>query len=91
LRLNVIALFAILIAANLAAWGWAFVTFDGNGVLLGTALLAYGFGLRPAVDGDHVAAIDNVTRKLMQERKRPIGVSFFFASVIRPWWPPRCP
>jgi high-affinity nickel-transport protein len=79
LRLNVIALFASLIAANLAAWGWAFVTFDGNGVLLGTALLAYGLGLRHAVDADHIAAIDNVTRKLMQEGKRPIGVGFFFA------------
>jgi len=48
-------------------------------VLLGTALLAYGLGLRHAVDADHIAAIDNVTRKLMQEGKRPIGAGFFFA------------
>ena len=47
-------------------------------MLLGTALLAYGFGLRHAVDADHIAAIDNVTRKLMQEGKRPVGVGFFF-------------
>ena len=51
----------------------------GHPALLGTALLAYGFGLRHAVDADHIAAIDNVTRKLMQEGKRPIGVGFFFA------------
>jgi HoxN/HupN/NixA family high-affinity nickel-transporter len=48
-------------------------------VLLGTALLAYGFGLRHAVDADHIAAIDNVTRKLMQEQKRPVAVGFFFS------------
>ena len=48
-------------------------------MLLGTALLAYGFGLRHAVDADHIAAIDNVTRKLMQEGKRPVGVGFFFS------------
>jgi len=48
-------------------------------VLLGTALLAYSFGLRHAFDADHIAAIDNVTRKLMQEGKRPVGVGFFFS------------
>ena len=41
--------------------------------------LAYGFGLRHAVDADHIAAIDNVTRKLMQQNKRPIAVGFFFS------------
>jgi high-affinity nickel-transport protein len=47
--------------------------------LLGTALLAYSFGLRHAVDADHIAAIDNVTRKLMQEGKRPVAVGFMFS------------
>ena len=51
----------------------------GYPVLLGTALLAYTFGLRHAVDADHIAAIDNVTRKLMQEGKRPVAVGFFFS------------
>ena len=46
---------------------------------MGTALLAYTFGLRHAVDADHIAAIDNVTRKLMQEGKRPVAVGFFFS------------
>jgi high-affinity nickel-transport protein len=46
---------------------------------LATALIAYAFGLRHAVDADHIAAIDNVTRKLMQEGKRPITVGFFFS------------
>ena len=48
-------------------------------MLLGTALLAYGFGLRHAVDADHIAAIDNVTRKMMQDGKRPVAVGFFFS------------
>src|ERR1019366_54303 len=48
-------------------------------VLLGTALLAYSFGLRHAVDADHIAAIDNVTRKLMQDGKRPVAVGFMFS------------
>ena len=73
------ALYALLIAANLGAWGWALAAFCGDAVLLGTALLAYGLGLRHAVDADHITAIDNVTRKLMQEGKRPIGAGFFFA------------
>ena len=46
---------------------------------MATALIAYGFGLRHAVDADHIAAIDNVTRKLMREGKRPIDVGFFFS------------
>src|SRR5207249_11932428 len=46
---------------------------------LRTALLACRVRLRPAVGPDHIAAIDHVTRKLMQEGKRPIGVGFFFA------------
>src|SRR6266513_3001733 len=79
LRGKAIALYALLIAANLAAWAWAFAVFRDDAVLLGTALLAYGLGLRHAVDADHIAAIDNVARKLMQDGKRPIGAGFFFA------------
>ena len=72
-------LYVVLISANVLAWLWAFVQFSGQPILLGTASLAYTFGLRHAVDPDHIAAIDNVTRKLMQEGKRPISVGFFFA------------
>jgi nickel/cobalt transporter (NiCoT) family protein len=72
-------LYVVLVAANVLAWLWAFLAFRDQPVLLGTASLAYTFGLRHAVDPDHIAAIDNVTRKLMQEGKRPISVGFFFA------------
>ena len=46
---------------------------------MGTAFLAYVFGLRHAFDADHLAAIDNVVRKLMQEGKKPLAVGFFFS------------
>ena len=61
------------------AWIWAFSAFAARPALLGTALLAYVFGLRHAVDADHIAAIDNVVRKLMQDNKRPLSVGLFFS------------
>jgi high-affinity nickel-transport protein len=79
LRGRVIWLYALLIVANLAVWAWALIAFHAYPVLLGTSFLAYGFGLRHAVDADHIAAIDNVTRKLMQEGKRPLAAGFFFS------------
>ena len=72
-------MYALLIGVNAGAWIWALIAFHHYPVLLGTALLAYTFGLRHAVDADHIAAIDNVTRKLMQEGKRPVAVGFFFS------------
>ena len=79
LRGRVIAIATLLIAFNVLAWLWAFVAFHDHPLLMGTALLAYSFGLRHAVDADHIAAIDNVTRKLMQEGKRPVAVGLFFS------------
>jgi high-affinity nickel-transport protein len=79
LRPRLFTLYAVLIAANLGAWAWALIAFRHYPLLLGTALLAYGFGLRHAVDADHIAAIDAVTRKLMQTGKRPLGVGLSFS------------
>ena len=76
---KITGMFAVLIGANVLAWVWALIAFHDYPVLVGTAFLAYTFGLRHAVDADHIAAIDNVTRKLMQEGKRPISVGFFFS------------
>jgi len=78
-RAKVVAIYAVLIAANAAAWLLAFAAFATRPLLLGTAVLAYSFGLRHAVDADHISAIDNVTRKLMQAGKRPVAVGFFFS------------
>jgi high-affinity nickel-transport protein len=79
LRPKAIGIYALLIGANIVAWLWALTAFRGYPILLGTATLAYTFGLRHAFDADHIAAIDNVTRKLMQEGQRPVAVGFFFS------------
>jgi high-affinity nickel-transport protein len=79
LRGKIIGIYTLLIALNVAAWGFALAAFHAYPVLLGTAFLAYSFGLRHAVDADHIAAIDNVTRKLMQDGKRPIAAGFYFS------------
>ena len=79
LRLPLIGIYSLLVVVNVGVWIWALLVFRQHPLLLGTALLAYGFGLRHAVDADHIAAIDNVTRKLMQEGRRPVSVGFFFS------------
>ena len=76
---RVALLFAGLGAANVAVWAWALVAFRHYPVLLGTSLLAYGLGLRHAIDADHIAAIDNVTRALLQSGRRTITTGFFFS------------
>jgi high-affinity nickel-transport protein len=78
-RAKIALTYAVLIPANVAAWIWAWTLFAGHPALLGTALLAYMFGLRHAFDADHIAAIDNVVRKLMQEGKSPHSAGFFFS------------
>jgi high-affinity nickel-transport protein len=79
IRGKVAGIYALLLLFNAGAWLWAVVAFHHFPVLLGTAFLAYSFGLRHAVDADHIAAIDNVTRKLMQEGKRPVAVGLMFS------------
>ena len=78
-RAKLFGIYGILITINVLAWVLALMVFRDYPLLLGTAMLAYGFGLRHAVDADHIAAIDNVTRKLMQEKKRPVALGFFFS------------
>ncbi|MFI5014501.1 MAG: HoxN/HupN/NixA family nickel/cobalt transporter [Hyphomicrobiales bacterium] len=79
-RAKLIAIYGSLGAVNIAVWIWAIVSLADRPALLGTAFLAYVLGLRHAVDADHIAAIDNVVRKLMQEGKRPHAVGLFFAT-----------
>ena len=78
-RAKVYGIYGFLLLFNLFAWLWAIVAFRHFPLLLGTAFLAYSFGLRHAVDADHIAAIDNVTRKLMQAGKRPVSVGLMFS------------
>lgn len=79
IRRKIFGMYLLLAIVNVVVWAVAFITFQGFPLLIGTSVIAYSFGLRHAVDADHIAAIDNVTRKLMQEGKRPAGVGFFFS------------
>ena len=79
LRRRLVVIYGILACLNIGTWlaiGLASLRYP---ILLGLGLTAYGFGLRHAVDPDHIAAIDNTTRKLMQDGKRPVAVGFFFS------------
>lgn len=79
LRRRIILLFSLLLVSNLLVWLCSIIVSNKHPVFLGLALLAYGLGLRHAVDADHIAAIDNITRKLMLDGKRPVGVGLFFS------------
>jgi len=77
---------AVILALNGAGWG-VFVFsvlprhlhYQGLGVGLGVAVTAWTLGLRHAFDADHISAIDNATRKLMSDGKRPLATGFCFA------------
>lgn len=78
-RNKAIVTLSALTVLNLLVWAIALLTLHHFALLLGTATLAYTFGLRHALDADHISAIDNVTRKLMQDGQRPALVGFFFS------------
>jgi len=79
LRHRLIGIYVLLAVFNIGAWAIALAIGAAYPILLPTAFLAYTFGLRHAVDADHIAAIDNTTRKLMQDNQRPVAVGFFFS------------
>jgi high-affinity nickel-transport protein len=79
-------MFGFIIFLHIAGWGILIYAASrhfglGKGQLfgVGTGILAYTLGMRHAFDADHIAAIDNTTRKFMSEGKRPMSVGFFFS------------
>jgi len=85
-RVRLSAMAAVIVGLNAAGWGIFVFTvlphhfrYEKLGVGLGVAVTAWTLGLRHAFDADHISAIDNVTRKLMADGKRPLGTGFFFA------------
>ncbi len=64
---------------HVAGWGLLFAVAHGQPTILALGGLAYTFGLRHAFDADHISAIDNTTRKLLQDGRKPVGVGFFFS------------
>jgi nickel/cobalt transporter (NiCoT) family protein len=84
---TVAAMFAVIAALHLVGFGLLFVVIaprhlalgDSGVFTVGLGLTAYTLGLRHAFDADHIAAIDNTTRKLMTDGQRPVSVGFFFS------------
>ena len=72
--------FGLAITAIHVAGIGALLTYGaGHPAFLALGGLAYTFGLRHAFDADHITAIDNTTRKLLQQGRKPVGVGFFFS------------
>jgi high-affinity nickel-transport protein len=72
-------LFGLVVLLHVAGWGSLLTYGVGHPAFLGLGGLAYTFGLRHAFDADHISAIDNTTRKLLQARRKPVAVGFFFS------------
>ncbi len=77
---------ATIVGLNVAGWVMLAAAVGGHYHItskevfgFGTGILAYTLGMRHAFDADHIAAIDNTTRKLVQDGKRPLSVGFFFS------------
>jgi high-affinity nickel-transport protein len=71
--------YGAVVLLHVVGWG-ALLTYGvSEPGFIGLGGLAYAFGLRHAFDADHISAIDNTTRKLLQQQKKPIGVGFFFS------------
>ena len=78
-RRRLCGFYGAVLLLHVLGWG-ALLTYGiGHPAFIGLGGLAYTFGLRHAFDADHISAIDNTTRKLLQERRRPVGVGFFFS------------
>jgi nickel/cobalt transporter (NiCoT) family protein len=71
--------YGAVVLLHVVGWGALLPYGIGHPAFLGLGGLAYTFGLRHAFDADHIAAIDNTTRKLLQEGRRPVGIGFFFS------------
>jgi high-affinity nickel-transport protein len=78
-RLRLCALAGGVALLHAAGWGLYVWYSRHTPALAGLGTLAYTFGLRHAVDADHIAAIDNTTRKLLHDGRRPLGVGLFFS------------
>jgi nickel/cobalt transporter (NiCoT) family protein len=78
-RQRLAGFFSAVALLHVVGWGALLLYGVGHPAFLGLGGLAYTFGLRHAFDADHISAIDNTTRKLLQERNKPVGVGFFFS------------
>ena len=84
--LSLSSMFGVIVLLHLLGWITLVVfvapehySVGDKALSIGVGLTAYTLGLRHAFDADHIAAIDNTTRKLMADGQRPLGVGFFFS------------
>jgi len=78
-RIRLVACYGAIALVHVVGWG-ALLTYGvGHPAFLGLGGLAYTFGLRHAFDADHISAIDNTTRKLLQQKQKPVSVGFWFS------------
>ncbi len=78
-KVKITLIYATLFVVTILGFSASFAIGRMTVVLAGLGIIAYVFGLRHGVDADHIAAIDNTTRKLMQEGKRPLTVGTWFS------------
>src|SRR5919205_440824 len=78
-RLRLLCFYSAIVVIHVVGWGLLLSVAPQDPALVGLGGLAYSFGLRHAFDADHISAIDNTTRKLLQDGRRPMGVGFFFS------------
>jgi nickel/cobalt transporter (NiCoT) family protein len=78
-RVRLALFYGAIVLMHVVGWGLLLSIAPQYPALVGLGGLAYSFGLRHAFDADHISAIDNTTRKLLQDGKRPVGVGFFFS------------
>src|SRR6266480_7572901 len=78
-RIRLGGLFGSVGLLHIVGWGLLLIYGLSHPAFLGLGGLAYTFGLRHAFDADHISAIDNTTRKLLQDGRKPVGVGFFFS------------
>src|SRR2546426_884042 len=78
-RARLAGFYAIIVLMHVVGWGMLLIDARQFPALLGLGALAYSFGLRHAFDADHISAIDNITRKLLQQGGKPMGAGFFFS------------
>lgn len=80
--------YGFIAALHILGWGLYVHQAAGHPALVGLGLASYMFGLRHAFDADHIAAVDDTVRHLLQKGKQPLGIGFFFSlghsTVVRP-------
>jgi nickel/cobalt transporter (NiCoT) family protein len=77
--LRLAGLYGFIALLHVAGWGLYLHYAAGHPALVGLGFVAYMFGLRHAFDADHIAAIDDTVRYLLQKGKKPLGIGFFFS------------